>query len=104
MSDPEPFLSRWSRRKRDVESQEIEKDVEKRDAQDAKSAPDSVEALAPTQPGEIANAELQVSRKPETPAFDLASLPPIEDIGVGTDIRAFLAQGVPAEIKLAALR
>ena len=99
MSEPEPFLSRWSRRKR-----EVEKEVEKDDAQDGatKSAPD--EALARTQPAEIANAEKQISRKPGTPAFDPASLPPIEDIGVGTDIRAFLAQGVPAELKRAALR
>jgi hypothetical protein len=37
-------------------------------------------------------------------ADDLASLPSIESIGTGTDIRAFLAPGVPAEVTLAALR
>ena len=85
MSEPEPFLARWSRRKR-----EIEKD----DAQDVvgTSAPEGAKELAETQPVEIANAEKQISPKVETPAFDPASLPPIEDIGVGTDIRAFLAQ------------
>jgi hypothetical protein len=38
------------------------------------------------------------------PLFDLASLPPIESIGAGSDIRAFLAPGVPADLARAALR
>jgi hypothetical protein len=33
-----------------------------------------------------------------------ASLPPIESIGPGTDIRPFLAPGVPADLTRAALR
>jgi hypothetical protein len=36
--------------------------------------------------------------------FDPASLPPIESISAGTDIRAFLRPGVPAALKGAALR
>jgi hypothetical protein len=36
--------------------------------------------------------------------FDLASLPPIESITAASDIRAFLAPGVPAELARAALR
>ena len=97
MSDPEPFLARWSRRKRDAE-----KDA----AQDAagKSAPDGGEDSEPAQPVDIANTGRQVSREAQPPAFDPASLPPIEEIGKATDIRAFLAQGVPAELKRAALR
>jgi len=31
------------------------------------------------------------------PSFDPASLPPLESIGTGSDIKAFLAAGVPAE-------
>jgi hypothetical protein len=38
------------------------------------------------------------------PAFDPASLPPIESITAETDIRAFLAPGVPPETARAALR
>jgi hypothetical protein len=37
-------------------------------------------------------------------AFDPATLPPIESIEAGTDIRAFLKPGVPAELTRAALR
>src|SRR4051812_9505431 len=94
MSDPEPFLARWSRRKRGVE----------KDAQDGKVARDNVDAAARTQPTDVANADKPIAGTPEIPAFDPASLPSIEDIGVNTDIRAFLAQNVPAELKRAALR
>jgi Protein of unknown function (DUF3306) len=38
------------------------------------------------------------------PDVDLSSLPPIESIAAGTDIRAFLQSGVPAELTKAALR
>jgi hypothetical protein len=41
---------------------------------------------------------------PPAEAFDPASLPPLESIAAGTDIRAFLARGVPAELTQAALR
>jgi hypothetical protein len=36
--------------------------------------------------------------------FDAPSLPPIESIGAGSDIRPFLAPGVPADLTRAALR
>jgi hypothetical protein len=39
-----------------------------------------------------------------SPLFDPASLPPIESISAETDIRAFLAPGVPPELARAALR
>ena len=38
------------------------------------------------------------------PPVDPATLPPIESIGAGSDIRAFLAPGVPADLTRAALR
>jgi hypothetical protein len=41
---------------------------------------------------------------PPADAVDPASLPPIESITSGTDIRAFLQSGVPAELRRAALR
>jgi len=90
MSD-EPFLARWSRRKR-----ESEKDP----PQDAAG-----KAADSAKPGDAQPAAKEaVEKNSSEPPFDIASLPPIESIGVGTDIRAFLAAGVPAEIKRAALR
>jgi hypothetical protein len=41
---------------------------------------------------------------PSPPAFDPASLPPIESIAADSDIRPFLQAGVPAELTRAALR
>src|SRR5205807_8695679 len=55
-------------------------------------------------------AEAPPSGQPATPgdapapAFDPASLPAIESITGETDIRSFLAPGVPAELARAALR
>ena len=40
----------------------------------------------------------------EKSLFDAANLPPIESIGAGSDIRPFLASGVPADLTRAALR
>src|SRR5207253_5408959 len=42
--------------------------------------------------------------RPASPAFDLASLPPLQSITAGTDIRSFLASNVPLELTKAALR
>jgi hypothetical protein len=56
----------------------------------------------------VENADLvpAAQRQREVPpaAIDLASLPPIESITAGSDIRAFLQSGVPAELTKAALR
>jgi len=38
------------------------------------------------------------------PAFDPATLPPVESIDAGTDVSAFLRPGVPADLAQAALR
>lgn len=83
------FLQRWSRRKRGIA-----------EAEDAA-------ASAPAEPPQT--GEAQAGPPPEgvdesPPAFDLASLPPIESIDATTDIRAFLAPGVPVELTRAALR
>jgi hypothetical protein len=86
MNEPEDFLSRWSRRKRDAAT----------DARELSPPADATEELAPEAP-ETAAGESH-------PPIDLASLPPIDSIGAGSDIRAFLAQGVPEEMKRAALR
>ena len=52
----------------------------------------------PPQPAAAANVETT------EPAFDLSQLPPIKSITAETDIRGFLAPGVPADLRLAALR
>jgi hypothetical protein len=82
----EDFLTRWSRRKRS--SAEGAKAV-------AESAPIPAEASPNSAEKVIANAE---------PAFDPATLPPIDSITAVSDISAFLQNGVPAELTRAALR
>ena len=74
----EDFLSRWSRLKREASIEESS------DEQRVDAVPGAAVASAP--------------------AFDPASLPPIESIGADSDIRPFLAVGVPAELTCAALR
>jgi hypothetical protein len=52
-------------------------------------------------------AEVEPVAAPEPDVVDeayIAALPPIETIVAGTDIKAFLARGVPASLKNAALR
>ena len=99
MSEPENFLSRWSRRKREAEATpdvagEATPDVmaEADTAAPATSAaPDDRDAPA----GSPATTE---------PGFDLASLPSLESIGADTDISLFMKPGVPAALRHAALR
>ena len=93
MSDPENFLTRWSRRKRNVADDErAEREQAVPDAPPAERA-----AIDPQPPSDADPA-------PAEPAFDLTKLPSIESITAETDIRPFLAPGVPAELRLAALR
>jgi len=90
MSDDEGFLHRWSRRKR------------------AAVADAEVPAVEPGAPPPEAAAPTPDARasKPDVPASkpDLASLPSLDMITAQTDIRGFLAPGVPAELTRAALR
>lgn len=95
MSPPEKslqdFLQRWSRRKL--------------------AAAEDADALAKPAPEKKAEAEGGEQKQPEetapedrVAAFDPASLPPLESIEAATDIRPFLAPGVPLELTRAALR
>lgn len=87
MSDDPDFLTRWSRRKRD--------------------ATDKTEQSKPEDPPGTIASEASVAFTPASEnrrLFDPAALPTIESIGAGSDIRAFLEAGVPAELKRAALR
>jgi len=90
MNDPDNFLSRWSRRKR--EAGEGENKEEKASGARAEPAPEN-EAVRP-------------ESAPDSPGskLDVESLPPIEAISAETDITAFMRAGVPETLKHAALR
>jgi hypothetical protein len=91
MSDPEPFLRRWSRRKREA-------------AEADEGTPQSDRGVNPDHLGDAAGPEKNATDHCEPPPFDPAVLPPIESINATTDIRAFLAPLVPSALKHAALR
>jgi hypothetical protein len=90
MSEPEDsgenFLQRWSRLKQATGSG-ASASAEPRESKD-------------DEPG----APPDISKQIDPPAFDPSSLPPIESITGASDIRAFLAPGVPEELSRAALR
>jgi hypothetical protein len=75
VTDPDNFLSRWARRKREAETAS------------------SIESGVAPQP------DLEAE-----PGIDLESLPSIESITETTDIRGFLRSGVPAQLTRTALR
>jgi hypothetical protein len=91
MSD-DNFIARWSRLKRQT--------AKPKEGGEPAAAPEAEDILGTT---EAAREEADTERAAE-PEFDLSSLPPIEEITAGTDIRAFLQSGVPAELTKAALR
>ena len=99
MNDPDNFLSRWSRRKREAGAQagrEASTPLERNDRGEA-VAPPCGEEKSPGAQGSEPSA-------PSVPDFDVSSLPPIEAIGADTDISAFMQKGVPSALRHAALR
>ena len=99
------FLERWSRRKIEAERQTpdgVREDVAARtpNEKDDNKAPTSA-GEAPAQSARGDKAPVPSAAKP---AFDITSLPSLESITAATDVRAFLAPGVPAELTRAALR
>jgi hypothetical protein len=90
MTDREAFLARWWRRKREAAAAPPEPVTEQ---------PAAPVAAASEKP-ELPSAPAVQGSQPE-PA---AELPPIDSIDSGTDIRAFLKQGVPQDLARAALR
>ena len=79
--DDKSFLARWSQRKHEANQRDI----------DAPTASQDLPA-GPVAEGEAAHA------------FDLSSLPKLEDMTATTDITGFLRQGVPEQLRNAALR
>jgi len=100
MSDPESFITRWSRRKREAEG---EGEETKSPAPPAQAAADARAGDDDQKPGDVPAAPSGVPNAAE-PSFDLTRLPPLESITAETDIRAFLAPGVPPDLTRAALR
>jgi hypothetical protein len=90
MKDREAFLARWSRRKREAAAVPPEPVTEQ----------PATPAAAKSEKTERPSATPVPESRPE-PA---AELPPIDSIDSGTDIRAFLKQGVPQDLARAALR
>jgi Protein of unknown function (DUF3306) len=92
MSDPEDgaenFLQRWSRRKQAAATR----------SGTGSGCPESTNTEARSSPASAAR------NTSDLPAFDPATLPPIESITATSDIRAFLAPGVPEALSRAALR
>ncbi len=87
MKEPKDFLTRWSRRKLNPAA-EADRGRGENAAPAEKSAGDSI---APVQPAPVEE-------------IDLDTLPSLESIVAGTDVRAFLQRGVPAALTRAALR
>jgi hypothetical protein len=92
MSAPENFFTRWSRRKR-ADSQPPASTSSQEPADRAPKATQNTKETASKDASPAAE-----------PGFDISKLPPIESITAASDIRAFLAPGVPAELTRAALR
>ena len=99
MSEPENFIARWSRRKREA-------------ADEAETTPPAVASGVPDESTQTDDDRGEASGVPpvrsgaseSAPEFDWTKLPPVETITAESDIRAFLQAGVPPELTRAALR
>ena len=110
----ESFFERWSRRKRDVVQQDVaqqgvaQQGVAQQEVALPETEPETskvVEDLARDLSVRAPDAgESPAGSAEAPPAIDLSQLPSIESITADTDIRAFLAPGVPSALRHAALR
>jgi hypothetical protein len=98
MSEPENFIARWSRRKREAADE-----AETTTPAAASGVPD--ESTHTDERG-LASGVAPARSGASEPAseFDWTKLPPVETITAESDIRAFLQAGVPPELTRAALR
>jgi TorA maturation chaperone TorD len=94
MTRSENIMSRWSRMKQQSAGRAASDDLS------SESKPIDADA------GDLNRATAAApGTDPATfPAFDPASLPPLQSITAGTDIRSFLASNVPLDLTKAALR
>ena len=94
MTRSENIVSRWSRMKQQSAGRATSDDL----------SPASRPADAEAGDLSLATAATPATDAPASPAFDPASLPLLQSITAGTDIRSFLASNVPLELTRAALR
>lgn len=97
MSDAESFAARWSRLKRTTAK-------EQQDVASAQPLPQSAEAAPAVEKADGAHAGSDLTDGPSEVPFDPESLPLIDSITAGSDIKAFLQAGVPKDLTRAALR
>lgn len=95
MTEPEDFMSRWARRKREAKAESA--DRPKRDDNAAQDSSAHEASLRPQSHPQEADAKSE-------PTLDLSKLPSLESIGPATDMRLFLQPGVPEALSRAALR
>jgi hypothetical protein len=93
MAEPDNFILRWARLKR---QSDIERSIE------ATRIDSAIEPKEPV-PAEVTAAQPRINAAADDP-FDLSSLPSIEAITANTDVRGFLQSRVPSELTRAALR
>ena len=105
MSEWQTFLARWSRRKHAAAAEPA------RSGSAPTSSEQQIEGTATAEGAAAASGAhkddvASAAGGPDAiaPPFDPKSLPAIESIAAETDIRAFLAPGVPPELARAALR
>jgi hypothetical protein len=118
MSGPRGFIARWSRRKRAAATPSpLVGEGGKGGGADSNVGLPVSGPPPPTHKGEGSTPSAHQDCDPNAPetapragpvaseiSFDVTKLPPIESITAETDIRAFLAPGVPLELTRAALR
>lgn len=98
----EGFLSRWSRRKREV-AEAPEPPPAAIPAAEAAPSESPTEEAGPDAPA-TPPAERAACPIPEIPEVDPASLPSVESLTVESDFSVFLKPGVPTLLRNAALR
>jgi hypothetical protein len=101
MSEPENFIARWSRRKRKA-AEAAEGATPPAPAPGG--ADDITHAGGNERKADAAPPPPSGTGEPKTSGLDWSKLPPLETITAESDIRAFLAPGVPPELTRAALR
>ena len=91
MSEPENFLERWSRRKREAGDAPLPSTATSKEEENARDESSEKGPSSDASPCEPA-------------PFDVSTLPSIESIGADSDVRAFMQPGVPLDLRHAALR
>jgi hypothetical protein len=100
MSSDSNFMARWSR----LKQQAAEEKKNRRGGAAAEDRRSADAGLGQATEAQDLPAHAAAGPAEGEPPFDPATLPPIESIVAGTDIRAFLQKGVPAALTKAALR